>query len=393
MSTGAAPRTEATGPGASSDDPKDRNSSSSVASTDPISITTDQGFETGIGVYALGLLRLLRPAFPGLQLVSLDYLHAPPSEPGVLRLPGTSTVRHRVEVPLVRRRNRKLLARALPVDAAVHDCGPDYAISATFGRAVVTVHDYYPRRPSLLTLRDPVVLARDAFALAGYITVPRQVHGARAIVVPTQYVQRCLWSVAGLRSTVIRHWIDSERFRPREQADARARLGLSQDGKLLLTVGIGASNKNARLLRSIARGLPDGYRLVKVGEPLGLDGPRLLQLGRLSYHDYPLVFNACDAYLHPSLEEGFGRPLIEAIGSELPIVALDTEVAREVAADAGTYVSQGSPLEEWVRAVREATTSGGQAEARSHARKRQEAFSATTAREQYVGLYRKAFGL
>ena len=375
------------------DEPYGSDPAPDVVSEATISITTDQGVQTGIGVYAMGLLRLLRPAFPGLQLVSLDYLRAPPGAPGIVRLPGTRTVRHRWEVPLVRRHNRGVLARSISVDTAIHDCGPDYAISAMHDRAVTTIHDYYPRRPSWTSIGNPVVLARDALALAGYLTIPRQVRRCRAVVVPTKYVQRRLWANARVPSTVIRHWIDTERFHLRSPADARARLGLPRDETLVLNVGVGASNKNVALLQAIAQTLPEGFRLVKVGEPLRHPSARLLQLGRLSHEAYPLLFNACDAYLHPSIEEGFGRPLIEAIASEIPIVALDTEVAREVAADVATYVSAESPLEEWLTAIREATAPKQRAEARARARRRQEVFSPAVARQQYVELYRKAFDL
>jgi len=375
------------------DVPPDAGRASEVVSESTISLTTDQGAETGIGVYALGLLQLLRPAFPRLQLVSLDYLRTPPAVTGLVRLPETRTVRQRWEVPLVRHHNRRALARSIPVDSAIHDCGPDHAISAMYDRVVTTIHDYYPRRPSWTSLGNPLILARDALAIAGYLTIPRHVRRSRSVVVPTQYVQRCLWSSARVPSTVIRHWIDTERFHLRSPADARARLGLPRDETLVLNVGVGASNKNVALLQAIAQTLPEGFRLVKVGEPLRHPSARLLQLGRLSHEAYPLLFNACDAYLHPSIEEGFGRPLIEAIASEIPVVALDTEVAREVAADVATYVSAESPLEEWLTAIREATAPKQRAEARARARRRQEVFSPAVARQQYVELYRKAFDL
>jgi len=376
-------------------DPDDRDPTSrpAVVSDLPIFLVTDQGLGTGIGAYALSLLRLLQPAFPRAELLSLAYLEEGDRPPGVRRLQGLRTVRRRAEVPWVRRQNRRTLRLALPADAAVHDCGPDYAVARMFSRSVATVHDYYPRKPSIDSLRQPIVLARDVLSLASYVTLPAQVRGSRAVVVPTRHVQRRLRSEGGVESVVIPHWVDLLRFHPRDRGEARRRLGLPAVSQLALNVGAGTSNKNPALLRRLARALPPGFTLVKVGAPLSPAEPQLLHIPSLSHDDYPLLFNACNVYVHPSLEEGFGRPLIEAIASELPILALDSDVAREVAGETARYLPRTATSSEWICGIREATEAGVTPEVRAAAKERQDVFSPEAALRAYTDLYRRAFDL
>ena len=51
--------------------------------------------------------------------------------------------------------------------------------------------------------------------------------------------------------------LDPHVFHPRDKADARARLGLPQDKRILLSVSSSSPNKNLRLLGDIASGVED----------------------------------------------------------------------------------------------------------------------------------------
>mgnify|MGYP006275808919 CR=1 FL=1 len=50
------------------------------------------------------------------------------------------------------------------------------------------------------------------------------------------------------------------------------------------------------------------------------------------------IYHRAHALLYPSLLEGFGMPLLEAMAAECPVVASDIPVFREVAGDAATLV-------------------------------------------------------
>ena len=357
-----------------------------------IYVVTDQGPATGIGTYAEALARLLRGTFPNLTLLSLCYL--PGQELlGWRRLPQSKVARSWHDIPMVIRHNYLQLCKSIPRESPIHFCGVSYASVINYTRSVVTVHDYYPRLPALVNLRNPRVLLRDVSALKHFIELPHQVRTARARIVPTQYVQKCLYHGCSLSSTTIHHWIDPSNFHPRGKQHARETLGLPLEGKLVLNVSTGSSNKNYALLANVSSSLRKGYRLVIGG---GQGAPGVVEgilLPRLSNDAYPLLFNACDVYLHTSTQEGFGWPLIQAMASGLPIVALRTEVAMEVLGDAALFVEPTDSIDRVVLTIEDAASEPLHSEIIAREEVRSSLFGQDIAREAYKVAYEVAFGL
>lgn len=357
-----------------------------------IYLVTDQGPATGIGVYAGALARLLGGNLPNLKLLSLCYLPGQ-EQPGWMRLRRFALARSLYDIPLVMRRNYRHLREEVPAETPIHFCGVSFSSVVSYPRSVVTVHDYYPRSPALTNLGRPRVILRDLASLRQYIELPNQVRTARVRVVPTHDVENCLFNRCSLTSTVIHHWVDRARFRPREKPRARELLGLPDEGKLVLTVSTGSSNKNYDLIARVSSSLRGEYQLVLGG---GREAPRAVQgirLPRLSEDAYPQVFNACDVYFHASTQEGFGWPLIEAMASGLPIVALRTRVAEEVLGDAAVFVQPSDPIHRVIETIERATNEPLRSELAARGEGRCSLFSENIAREAYLRIYRAAFGL
>ena len=64
---------------------------------------------------------------------------------------------------------------------------------------------------------------------------------------------------------------------------------------------------------------------------------RVLLLHNINDSDLSNAYTGASAFIYPSLEEGFGIPLLEAMNSGTPIAASDIPVFKEVAADAACY--------------------------------------------------------
>ncbi len=65
--------------------------------------------------------------------------------------------------------------------------------------------------------------------------------------------------------------------------------------------------------------------------------------GYIGQDDLPAIYNACSLFLFPSLYEGFGIPLLEAMACGKTIISSNTSSMPEVVADAGILID---PLDE-----------------------------------------------
>ena len=61
-------------------------------------------------------------------------------------------------------------------------------------------------------------------------------------------------------------------------------------------------------------------------------------LERVSTHELVALFNAASLFVFPSLQEGFGLPLLEAMACGAPVVAADNSSIPEIAGDAALLV-------------------------------------------------------
>jgi glycosyltransferase involved in cell wall biosynthesis len=106
-----------------------------------------------------------------------------------------------------------------------------------------------------------------------------------------------------------------------------------------------------RALRICIDRKPDaGYRLVVVGRRGWRDeaifetvrdlklGEHVLFAGGVGQYDLRWLYNACRLYINPSLYEGFGLPLLEAMACGAPCLAAATSSLPEIGGKAAIYV-------------------------------------------------------
>lgn len=98
-----------------------------------------------------------------------------------------------------------------------------------------------------------------------------------------------------------------------------------------------------------------GHDIIKKKiEELGLTG-EVVFLGWLPFEDIPVIYSAADLFVFPSLHEGFGIPVLEAMASGVPVVCSNIEPLDEVAGGAARLVdpSDSESIAEGMREVLE----------------------------------------
>jgi glycosyltransferase involved in cell wall biosynthesis len=142
-----------------------------------------------------------------------------------------------------------------------------------------------------------------------------------------------------------------ERLRPYPNASEAAKRLYGLEGPFLLFVGTAKPNKNiGRLLDAFAqlRTRHPNAQLVIAGFvlPFWEETKRILK-GEpgVKWFQYvpdehlPILYSACTALVSPSLNEGFGLPLLEAMACGAPVIAGNTGAQPEVVGDAGILVN------------------------------------------------------
>jgi teichuronic acid biosynthesis glycosyltransferase TuaC len=223
------------------------------------------------------------------------------------------------------------IERDFPFDLIhAHTVYPDGLAAVMLGRArqrptVVTVHGGDVN----IHLRQPLVKRLGRRALSN----------ADRVIAVSSSLQRALVEEHGLepeRITVLPNGVDVTRFAPVPRAEAEARLGLHNTAPRILYVGAIADSKGiAHLLIAIHRlrhewSCPVQLTLIGQGEyeptARALAGEldiadAVAFAGRSPNDEIPVWMSACDVVVLPSLSEGFGVVLVEAMACGKPVVA------------------------------------------------------------------------
>ncbi|MEF2977744.1 glycosyltransferase family 4 protein [Subtercola sp. YIM 133946] len=213
----------------------------------------------------------------------------------------------------------------------------------------VTIHDVVPwTHPETLTPHG--VAWHKAMA-------KRARKYADAVVVPTHAVAQELARYVnfGDRVRVIGGAVSSRLVVPAD-ADARAdELGLPSS--YVLAVGTLEPRKGLpALIQALARtdapdlplviAGPTGWGdvdVVTAAAEAGLDASRVHVLGFVSDEDLALVISRATVFVYPSMAEGFGLPVVEALHFGTPVIHTDVPALMEVADDASVVVPRDDP--------------------------------------------------
>lgn len=227
---------------------------------------------------------------------------------------------------------------------------PDFVLPPTLPgtRALLTVHDlsflHYPDHfvPKLVRYLSQVV--------------PRSAVRADLILADSEATRTDLIERLEIPSEKVEVLYSgvAPRFRPQEEPGERRRLqeryGLGDPSTeerrpYVLSVGTLQPRKNyIRLMRAFAELRPDGHKLIIAGgegwlcEPILAEaekhGDRIRMLGFVEESDLPALYRGAALFAFPSLYEGFGLPVLEAMACGVPVVCSNVSSLPEVAGEA-----------------------------------------------------------
>jgi glycosyltransferase involved in cell wall biosynthesis len=244
---------------------------------------------------------------------------------------------------------------------------------------IVTIHDLFPlENPEWFTLR---------FRMLWRLIVPRLVRRARHLIAVSHYTKERLVSLLGVddrKITVIHHGL-SEAFYPRPQREIQpvlARHGIKNP--YVVAVSSLEPRKNLpRLLEAWESlgNLGEAATLVVVGAKGSSAVFRDCGLTRISKgvrftgyvpdEDLPALYSGAKALVYPSLNEGFGLPVLEALACGTRVISSNSTSIPEVAGGMALLIDPYSPqaIARSLKLIIESDHNPGlSAEGRSHAR-------------------------
>lgn len=217
--------------------------------------------------------------------------------------------------------------------------------------SVVTMHDVLPlEHPRLSFVRWSQRIKRLYYVQAQW----RALHHASRVIVTTAAMAdrlKVLCPGIGPRLDVVPLGV-GERFRPAVDQEGTGKRAAELTGfrsPYLLVVGQYAPNKRHRVaLHAFAQRIPKPCRLIfvqrqtrrsplkKLAEQLGV-ADHITWFPHLDLDDLITLYQGATALVQPSIYEGFGLPLLEAMACGCPVVATDMPMFREVIGRAGIF--------------------------------------------------------
>ena len=215
-------------------------------------------------------------------------------------------------------------------------------------RQVLTIHDVAPL--------DHPEWFESKFATWYRWMIPALARRVRSLITVSEFSKQRLLAITGIQESriqVIPNGI-SDRFYQNASASSRevcTRLGIPGDRYVLALGSIEPRKNLLRLLdawRHCGPRLPndvwlviagaEGQRHIFASTPLGQTPPRVHSTGFVQEEDLPALYGGALALAYPSIYEGFGLPVLEAMAAGTATITGNSTALPEVTGDAALLV-------------------------------------------------------
>jgi glycosyltransferase involved in cell wall biosynthesis len=195
---------------------------------------------------------------------------------------------------------------------------------------VVTVHD-------LAVLRHPDAFNRWTRTYSPLL-VPRVLAAARRVIAVSEFTRRELIELLHIPADKI-HVV------PNAVGEEFTREGAAEEGEYVLAVGTLEPRKNLERLVEAVRKTGRELRVVGARGWGGVDvgGNGVRWLGEVDDSELARLYRGATCVAYPSLYEGFGIPVLEAMACGTPVVTTRGTAMEEVADGAAVLVDAESP--------------------------------------------------
>lgn len=300
-----------------------------------IEIINNLSINTGIGNYAFSVYNELKK----LKQVEVEMVHRD-------SFPYPTKVSKILSSPFRRIAYLKNFSNLINLDANIYHFSAPGIVSSYFGPKVkglevLTIHDLY--------LFDSNEKGLVVNRLKSYMT--KSLATASGIIFDSYFTRDSFYKHFDFsgKAEVVHLGVDHDTYFKSNKANSRRELNLPLECKYILFTGTTIRRKNVEnLLRafSLIERHINNVRLMIIGGNIPLLKKmakvyginHLLCVPPLKPNLVNIYYKSADVFVFPSLYEGFGIPVLEAMSTGLPIVASNSSSIPEIIGDSGILI-------------------------------------------------------
>lgn len=235
---------------------------------------------------------------------------------------------------------------------------PHFNVPILYNRPfIVTIHDliHHDFSQESTTTKNPLIFK--AKRAAYKFTIKNAVEKSKKIITPSNFVKSQIvktFKIENEKINVIYEAAEDEYFLAEQKKDALEILKKYKINEpFIIYVGNGYPHKNLEKLLDVilelnSKGMPEiklvmviargvfHQRLESYAEKIGIK--KLVHfVGYIESSELPQIFTKAQAYVSPSLSEGFGIPALNAMAAGLPVVCSNIQTYKEIYESSAHY--------------------------------------------------------